>query len=89
MSISGKYNREGIKMYDSLSKTLSDFTEQKMCELILNAKPFHTSLWSTSLLLNLSGTTVFVKKIPLTHIERLPNNFRSTKNIFELPTYYQ
>ena len=81
--------REGIKMYNSCSNTLSDLSEQEMWELMLNAEPFHTSVWSTSSLLNLSGITVFVKKIPLTDIERLPNNFRSTKNIFELPTYYQ
>jgi hypothetical protein len=32
---------------------------------------------------------IFVKKIPLTDIERLPENVMSTANLFNLPLYYQ
>ena len=80
---------ERIKTYNSCSKTLADFTDQKIAELLNDAKPFHASMWSRSSLLNLNGTNVFVKKIPLTDIDRLPENFQSTKNLFSLPLYYQ
>jgi hypothetical protein len=32
---------------------------------------------------------VFCKLIPLTRLESLPANFRSTRNLFDLPSYYQ
>lgn len=43
----------------------------------------------TSLSLTVEGVPVFVKRIPLTDLERRPENYLSTANLFHLPTYYQ
>lgn len=80
---------ERIETYNSCAKAFADLNGYEIAELLNNAKPFHTSMWSASSLLNLDGTKVFVKKILLTDLERLPSNFQSTANFFDLPTYYQ
>ncbi len=80
---------ERIKTYNLCSKALTQLSDQKIAELLDTAESFHNSMWSTSSLININGRKVFVKKIPLTDIERLPENFQSTANLFDLPTYYQ
>ncbi len=80
---------ERIETHNSCSKAFADLNGREIAELLDNAESFHTSMWSTSSLLNFNGTKVFVKKIPLTALERLPDNFQSTANLFNLPTYYQ
>ncbi|MDP4724885.1 MAG: protein kinase family protein [Alphaproteobacteria bacterium] len=77
------------KTYNSCQKVLSGLTDQQLNNLMKNAESFHTSMWSTSSLLSLNDTKIFVKKIPLTDLERLPDNFQSTANLFNLPAYYQ
>jgi hypothetical protein len=39
--------------------------------------------------LEIGNTKVFVKRIPLAEIERLPENVRATRNYFDLPLFYQ
>jgi hypothetical protein len=43
----------------------------------------------TTALADLDGTPVFVKRIPLTDLERVPSNVLSTANLFGVPTWYQ
>jgi hypothetical protein len=81
--------RERVKTYNLCVSALSQLSDQRIDELLGDAEPFHASMWSTSSLININQAKVFVKKIPLTDRERLPDNFRSTENIFDLPTYYQ
>ncbi|HLB32770.1 MAG: hypothetical protein A3F67_09945 [Verrucomicrobia bacterium RIFCSPHIGHO2_12_FULL_41_10] len=38
---------------------------------------------------NSNETLLFVKRIPLTDLERIPENIMSTANLFDLPLYYQ
>ena len=42
--------------------------------------------WGVNHIIELAGTKVFVKKIPLTNLEH--QNLFSTKNLYELPTFY-
>jgi serine/threonine protein kinase len=48
-----------------------------------------TSIGGTSALWQVDGAPVFVKRIPLTDLERRLDNVRSTANLFALPTFYQ
>lgn len=45
--------------------------------------------YGDTLRIEVDGMPVFVKQIPLTDLERLPENMRSTRNIFDLPLFYQ
>ena len=78
-----------IKTYNSCSMALAALTDQQLIKLLATGESFHSSMWSTSSVINLSGTQIFVKKIPLTDLERQPENFQVTRNLFDLPTYCQ
>ncbi|MFC4852844.1 hypothetical protein [Actinophytocola glycyrrhizae] len=46
-----------------------------------------SGIGGTSALLDVGGTPVFVKRVPLTDLERQPENVRSTANLFGLPAF--
>jgi hypothetical protein len=53
-----------------------------------SAKPLlGNGIGGTSALLDIDGTPVFAKRIPLTDLERRAENVMSTANLFDLPTY--
>jgi len=49
----------------------------------------HEGIGGKSALISIEDTPVFVKKVPLTDLEQLPQHFMSTKNLFDLPLGYQ
>ena len=49
----------------------------------------HTGIGGQSVLLIIHGSPIFVKKVPLTDLERQPENVMSTANLFNLPLFYQ
>jgi hypothetical protein len=49
----------------------------------------HEVICGKSSLISIDDTSVFVKKVPLTDLEQLPQHFMSTANIFDLPLSYQ
>ena len=49
----------------------------------------HEGIGGKSALISIDDTPVFVKKVPLTDLEQLPQHFMSTANIFDLPLSYQ
>jgi hypothetical protein len=48
-----------------------------------------SGIGGTSRLLHVDGTPVFAKSVPLTDLEREPDNVMSTANLFDLPVYCQ
>ena len=53
------------------------------------ARPLGHGIGGQTLLMRVAGEPVFVKRVPLTDLEREPRHVRSTANVFGLPTYYQ
>ena len=49
----------------------------------------HEGIGGKSALISIDDTSVFVKKVPLTDLEQLPQHFMSTANLFNLPLGYQ
>jgi hypothetical protein len=45
----------------------------------------YAGIGGKAVLLDINNTKIFVKKIPLTDLEREPKNINSTANLFELP----
>jgi hypothetical protein len=78
-----------ITTYGTLATELALLSDQRLTELLENARSIGTSIGGTSALLEIGGKKIFVKKIRLTDIERHPENIMSTRNIFGLPLYYQ
>lgn len=78
-----------LSTYGSVSTGLSLLSNMQLMELLDKARPLGVSIGGITSLLEINDTLVFVKRIPLTDIEREPHHILSTANIFNLPTYCQ
>jgi hypothetical protein len=75
--------------YTRLSQELADLTDVQLSDLLDNSQPMHSGIGGSSSTISINDTRVFVKKVPLTDLERQPQHFMSTANLFELPLFYQ
>ncbi|MFD0887752.1 protein kinase family protein [Streptosporangium algeriense] len=75
--------------YGTASTQLSLLSDHRLGEVVAAATPLGSGIGGRSAELDVDGTRVFVKRVPLTDIELRPENVRSTANVFELPTFYQ
>lgn len=78
-----------IKKYESVSTNLACLSDENLGRILNEGKQVHTGIGGKSALIYIDQLPVFVKKIPITDIEQLPQNLRSTANIFDLPLCYQ
>ncbi|MFB7214346.1 protein kinase family protein [Streptomyces sp. NPDC056255] len=75
--------------YGTMSTRLSLLSDHRLREIVAAAAPLGSGIGGRSAELDINGTRVFVKRIPLTDTELRPENVRSTANVFELPMFYQ
>lgn len=78
-----------IKLYGQISTSLACLSNEKLKQILADAKPMHEGIGGKSALISIDDTPVFVKKVPLTDLEQLDQNFMSTANLFDLPLGYQ
>ncbi len=76
-----------LAAYSSVSTSLALCSDRELRDLVDTAAPMGAAIGGTSALLEVDGTPVFVKRLPLTDLERQPENIRSTANLFELPSF--
>ena len=72
-----------------MSAALASASEADLAQLLSQAETLHSGIGGNSALLTVDGTPVFVKKIPLTDLEREVEHFMATSNLFKLPTFFQ
>ncbi|WP_073500305.1 protein kinase family protein [Actinacidiphila paucisporea] len=72
----------------AVSTSLALCSDRELRDLVDTAAPMGAGIGGTSALLEVGGTPVFVKRVPLTDLERQPENVRSTANLFGLPTFF-
>jgi hypothetical protein len=82
------YNKR-IRIYGRLSSQLALLSDARLTALLENSSLVHTGMGGSAVELDLDGTKIFAKKIPLTDLELQLENLRSTANIFQLPLYFQ
>lgn len=75
---------ERITTHELISNELSQLSDQHLQELISQATPSGKGIGGTTATMELCGAQIFVKRIRLTDIERQPENFMSTANLFKL-----
>jgi Phosphotransferase enzyme family len=75
--------------YSAVSAHLALLSDDQAARLVGKAVPLASGIGGTTFLLDLDGTRIFVKKIPLSDLERRQENIRSTANFFRLPVFYQ
>ena len=69
------------------AELLAGFSDARLAALVAAAEPLGMGIGGRSAVADVSGTRVFVKRVPLTELEL--RHFRSTANLFGLPLYYQ
>jgi hypothetical protein len=76
-----------LAAYSAVSTSLALCSDHELRDLVDAAAPMGAGIGGTSALLEVDETPVFVKRLPLTDLERQPENVRSTANLFGLPTF--
>ncbi|MFI7104512.1 protein kinase family protein [Streptomyces sp. NPDC050161] len=75
--------------YASVGTRLSLLSDRRIGAAVAGAAPLGTGIGGRSAELDVGGTRVFVKRIPLADVELRPEHVRSTANLFGLPMHYQ
>ncbi|MEU3349928.1 protein kinase family protein [Streptomyces sp. NPDC006700] len=78
-----------LAAHTAVSTSLALCSDRELLALVDAAAPMGSGIGGTSALLEVGGTPVFVKRVPLTDLERQPENARSTANLFGLPGFCQ
>ncbi|MFJ3709605.1 protein kinase family protein [Streptomyces sp. NPDC090053] len=78
-----------LTAHGAVSTSLALHSDQALGDLVDAAEPIGSGIGGKSALLEIDGTPVFVKRVPLTDLERQPGHVRSTANLFELPVFCQ
>ncbi|NUH40234.1 protein kinase family protein [Streptomyces samsunensis] len=78
-----------LATYSTVSTSLALRSDRQLSELVDAAVPLGSGIGGRSALLEVEGKPVFVKRVPLTDMERLPEHARSTANLFGIPTFCQ
>ncbi|MFC1436154.1 protein kinase family protein [Streptacidiphilus sp. N1-3] len=71
----------------AVSTALALCSDLELRDLVDAAEPVGSGIGGTSARLDIDGTPVFVKRLPLSDLERQPENVRSTTNLFGLPNF--
>nr|BFD86932.1 hypothetical protein StreXyl84_63330 [Streptomyces sp. Xyl84] len=80
---------ERLATYGTMATRLSLLSDRRLGEVVAAADPLGSGIGGRSAELDIGGTRVFVKRVPLTDTELRPENVRSTANVFGLPLFYQ
>ena len=78
-----------LTAHSAVSTSLALRSDRALRELLDTAVPIGSGIGGKSALLEVAGTPVFVKRVPLTDPERHPEHVRSTANLFDLPVFCQ
>lgn len=75
-------------VHGAVATALALCSDRELHDLVEGAEPLGSGIGGTVALLDIGGTPVFVKRVPLTDLERQPENVRSTANLFGLPAFF-
>jgi hypothetical protein len=75
--------------HSAVSTSLALRSDRRLGALVDTAVPLGSGIGGRSALLEIDGTPVFVKRVPLTDMELRAEHARSTANVFGLPVFCQ
>ncbi|WP_051944056.1 protein kinase family protein [Streptacidiphilus rugosus] len=78
-----------LAAHGRVSTALALLSDVRAAELVATAVPVGDGIGGRAGELEVDGTRVFVKRVPLTDLELRPEHRRSTANLFGLPLFYQ
>ena len=74
-----------IQQYSEVSTALALHSDRRLAEVVDGAVVLGAGIGGASKRLDVAGVPVFVKRVPLTDVERRPEHVASTANTFGLP----
>jgi hypothetical protein len=74
-----------LTAHSAVATSLALCSDRTLLELLETAVPMGSGIGGKSALLEVAGTPVFVKRVPLTDLEQRTEHVRSTANLFDLP----
>ncbi len=89
MNIPDMSHSARLTAHGAVSTALALHSDRALSELLDAAAPIGSGIGGKAALLEVAGTPVFVKRVPLTELELRPEHVRSTANLFELPAFCQ
>lgn len=78
---------ERLTTHADIATSLALLSDHELAELVEAGAPLGAGIGGRSALIAVDGRKVFVKRMPLTDIERRPENVRSTANVFGMPAF--
>ena len=78
-----------LTAHGAVSTSLAMRSDRALQELVDAVAPIGSGIGGKSALMEVAGTPVFVKRVPLTDLDLQPEHVRSTANLFELPVFFQ
>jgi hypothetical protein len=78
-----------LARYTAVANTLAVVSDRRLRELVDAAPLLGSGIGGVAVRMDVAGLPVFVKRIPLTDLERRPDHVMSTANLFDLPTFLQ
>ena len=78
-----------LTAYADVGAQLSLLSDYRLADAVAAAPAAGSGIGGRRAEMEVEGTPVFVKRVPLTDVELRPEHVRSTANLFELPTFYQ
>lgn len=79
---------ERLHIHGAVSTALALHSDHALRELVDAGVPIGSGIGGKSVLLEVAGTPVFVKRVPLSDLELRPEHVRSTANLFDVPLFY-
>jgi hypothetical protein len=77
-----------VAVHRAVSASLALCGDRELFDLVDAATSTGSGIGGTSAVLEVHGTPVFVKRVPLTDLDMQPEHIRSTANLFELPAFF-
>ncbi len=80
---------ERLERHRGVSAALGLASDGELAALVDGARPLGTGIGGSAAVADVDGVPVFVKRVPLTDLERRPEHMRSTANLFGMPAFCQ
>ncbi|MEU5521769.1 protein kinase family protein [Streptomyces sp. NPDC047860] len=87
MASPGLSREARLSAHAAVSTALARCDDHALRRLVDGAVPVGAGIGGTSALMEVAGSPVFVKRVPLTRTELRPEHIHSTANLFELPVF--
>ncbi|MFD8236187.1 protein kinase family protein [Streptomyces sp. NPDC059696] len=78
-----------VSAHAAVGARLSTWSDRRLEDAVSAAPGLGSGIGGRAAELEVEGTRVFIKRVPLTDIELQSQHVRSTANIFDLPLFYQ